>query len=33
MWSLAVSVPLAVIAVVLVVGTLGYVIDKLAGRA
>ena len=33
MWSLAVSVPLAVIAVVLVVGALGYVIDKMAGRA
>lgn len=33
MWSLAVSVPLAVIAVVIVVGAIGYAIDKLAGRA
>ena len=33
MWSLAVSVPLAVIAVVIVIGALGYVIDKMAGRA
>jgi hypothetical protein len=31
--NLAISVPLAVIAVVIVVGALGYVIDKLAGRA
>jgi hypothetical protein len=33
MWSLAVSVPIAVIVVVIIVGALGYVIDKSAGRA
>jgi hypothetical protein len=31
--NLAISVPLAVIAIVIVVGVLGYAIDKLAGRA
>jgi hypothetical protein len=31
--NLAISVPLAVIVVVLIVGALGYIIDKSAGRA